>query len=541
MAPTTEPAAMVTEVAPVEDPKESSGVKEVKKKKAGMKKKESDVDYVALEKKIAEIKSNAAGSSAEKLLSETLEELLALEKTYRLQADLKATSTCGVAVVQVRLPLSQPVSGSRPPRTIADALFPFQACFEARQWKLLNEHVILISKRRAQLKQAVGATVKEAIGYLDSTPDEETKVELIKTLTSVTEGKIYLELERARLTRKLADILEARGKIDEAATALQEVAVETFGVMAKTEKIAFILEQVRLCLKKEDFIRAFILVKKITPRAFTEKRLVSDGKSEGGEKKEMAMDGTTAAPPDKGIPSLEELKLVYYDHLIAYYKHVGDALEMCRCYQNIYDTPCIKKDASKWPEVLKKVCWYVVLAPSGPMQNTILHNVYEDENLAKIQVYEKLLRIFVKTDIVEWIEVETQFGPEMMEQSEIFTQSDKGQENRDIFKRRVVEKNILVVACYYTHLQLTRLADILKIDVEEAEKYLCALVTAGTIKAKIDRPRGVVIFGTKAKPDEVLSKWSGNISWLLDVLEKSAHLIQKECQTHKVSVPSMKM
>ena len=115
MAPTTEPAAMVTEAAPVEDPKESSGVKEVKKKKAGMKKKESDVDYVALEKKIAEIKSNAAGSSAEKLLSETLEELLALEKTYRLQADLKATSMCGVAVVQVRLPLSQPVSGSRPP------------------------------------------------------------------------------------------------------------------------------------------------------------------------------------------------------------------------------------------------------------------------------------------------------------------------------------------------------------------------------------------------------------------------------------------
>merc|ERR1712032_121889 len=274
------------------------------------------------------------------------------------------------------------------------------------------------------------------------------------------------------------------------------------------------------------------------------------GKSCGGERRRGKMAPTTepaamvteVAPVEdpKESSGLEELKLVYYDHLIAYYKHVGDALEMCRCYQNIYDTPCIKKDASKWPEVLKKVCWYVVLAPSGPMQNTILHNVYEDENLAKIQVYEKLLRIFVKTDIVEWIEVETQFGPEMMEQSEIFTQSDKGQENRDIFKRRVVEKNILVVACYYTHLQLTRLADILKIDVEEAEKYLCALVTAGTIKAKIDRPRGVVIFGTKAKPDEVLSKWSGNISRLLDVLEKSAHLIQKECQTHKVSVPSMK-
>ena len=81
-------------------------------------------------------------------------------------------------------------------------MFPSeQACFEAKQWKLLNEHVVLISKRRAQLKQAVGATVRETIKYLDHTPDEETKVELIRTLTSVTEGKIYLELERARLTR----------------------------------------------------------------------------------------------------------------------------------------------------------------------------------------------------------------------------------------------------------------------------------------------------------------------------------------------------
>jgi 26S proteasome regulatory subunit N5 len=36
---------------------------------------------------------------------------------------------------------------------------------------------------------------------------------------------------------------------------MQEVAVETFGAMAKTEKIDFVLEQVRLCLDKGDFVR----------------------------------------------------------------------------------------------------------------------------------------------------------------------------------------------------------------------------------------------------------------------------------------------
>lgn len=57
--------------------------------------------------------------------------------------------------------------------------------------------------------------------------------------------QIYVEVERARLTRTLAGIREAEGKIAEAAEVLQEVAVETFGSMDKREKAEFLLEQVR--------------------------------------------------------------------------------------------------------------------------------------------------------------------------------------------------------------------------------------------------------------------------------------------------------
>ena len=67
--------------------------------------------------------------------------------------------------------------------------------------------------------------MRQSIGYIEATPDKDTMVELIKTLQSVTEGKIYVEIERARLTRRLAKIKEAEGKIDEAADTLQEVAV----------------------------------------------------------------------------------------------------------------------------------------------------------------------------------------------------------------------------------------------------------------------------------------------------------------------------
>ena len=45
----------------------------------------------------------------------------------------------------------------------------------------------------------------------------------------MTAGKIYVENERARLTKILADIREAEGNITEAATVLQELQVGVCG------------------------------------------------------------------------------------------------------------------------------------------------------------------------------------------------------------------------------------------------------------------------------------------------------------------------
>ena len=40
--------------------------------------------------------------------------------------------------------------------------------------------------------------------------------------------------------------------------------VETYGSMDKQEKVEYILEQVRLCLEKGDFVRGAIVSKKLT-------------------------------------------------------------------------------------------------------------------------------------------------------------------------------------------------------------------------------------------------------------------------------------
>ncbi len=67
------------------------------------------------------------------------------------------------------------------------------------------------------------------------------------TLRDITEGKIFVEAERAALSRILAGMKEEEGDIDKAQEVMQDVAVETYGALDKREKTDFILEQVRLC------------------------------------------------------------------------------------------------------------------------------------------------------------------------------------------------------------------------------------------------------------------------------------------------------
>ncbi len=63
-------------------------------------------------------------------------------------------------------------------------------CKDSKDWGLLNEQVLLLSKKHGQLKQAITKMVQVVMGFLDETPDTETKLAVIETLRTVTEGKV---------------------------------------------------------------------------------------------------------------------------------------------------------------------------------------------------------------------------------------------------------------------------------------------------------------------------------------------------------------
>lgn len=54
----------------------------------------------------------------------------------------------------------------------------------------MNEQVLLLSKKHGQLKQAITRMVQNVMTFLDDTPNLDTKLSVIETLRTVTEGKV---------------------------------------------------------------------------------------------------------------------------------------------------------------------------------------------------------------------------------------------------------------------------------------------------------------------------------------------------------------
>eukprot|EP00002_Diphylleia_rotans_P014688 TRINITY_DN285_c0_g1_i1.p1 TRINITY_DN285_c0_g1~~TRINITY_DN285_c0_g1_i1.p1 ORF type:complete len:438 (-),score=117.94 TRINITY_DN285_c0_g1_i1:154-1467(-) len=408
-------------------------------------------------------------------LVEAINNLLAVEKETRLANDSFETSRLAVTILQL--------------------------CFAAKNWKALIENIYIISKRRGQLKLVLTRVVQEAFKYVDAAPSLPEKLELIDCLRAVSEGKIHVENERARLTRMIAAMKEAEGKISEAAETLQEVQVETYGAMEKAEKTEFILEQVRLCLDAKDYVRAMIIIKKINTKVFADE-------------------------------SIQHLKIRYYQLYIRYHTQSRNYVEIARCYLHIFDTPSIKADANQAVQALKSAVIFISLSAYSHEQSDFLNRTQKEKLLDDMPIYRELLKAFITQELLRWPAFQAKFGPELQASFESFKDA-KSQHWTDLH-RRVIEHNIRVISTYYSRISCKRLNDLLGLSSMESEKYLSELVVEKTIYARIDRPAGVISFQKAKDPAELLNEWSSNVAELLHSIEKTCHVIHKENMMYKI-------
>lgn len=95
-------------------------------------------------------------------------------------------------------------------------------------------------------------------------------------------------------------------------------------------------------------------------------------------------------------------------------------------------------------------------------------------------------------------------------------------------------QNLRVISKYYTRIRTKRLAELLGLSEDDAERHLSEMVANDDIFVKIDRPQGICCFRAPKAPEEVLSEWNHDISKLLSLMEATCHLVGRENMVHKI-------
>jgi len=416
-----------------------------------------------------------------------IESLTLLEKQTRLGADMRSNSRILRHMVKL--------------------------AFEAKNWNLLNEIIVTMSKKRAIIKYAIKNMVQDCCEMIDKVESEEERNRLIETLRTVTAGKIYVEVERARLTKRVVDKLEKEGKYEEAWNNLIELQVETFGSMEIKEKVQFLLDQMRLSIHRKDFVRASIIANKISTKFF-------DDKSK----------------------EIQQLKIRYYTFKIAIGLNDANYLDVCRHYRSLFDTPDVQAEEAKVKEMLKNVVVYVLLAPHGNEQWDQVHRIHAIRQMELIPEYNNLLELFINEEIIQWKDTVVKNFEQLLRRGtptspappSVFAFNDDGEKRWKTFKERVGEHNIRMVAKYYTQITFERMAELLEFPVDEMESFLCNLIVTGVIPdAKIHRPSRIINLRARKANIETLDQWGSNVHKLTDILNKVSHLILKEEMVHK--------
>ncbi|KRZ90511.1 26S proteasome non-ATPase regulatory subunit 12 [Trichinella sp. T8] len=429
-----------------------------------------------MSKEVEQVKLEAERLISDEMFAAALEKLCDMERRTRLSADMNSNATVQVNIVSV--------------------------CFSEKQYDILKEQIIALSKKRSLMKYANSKMVQACVELMPSVSCKKAKFELIETLRKTTEGKIYVEVERARLTHMLSQMKEEDGDIEGAVKVLLEL-----------QKVFFLLEQLRLCILRNDFVRSTIIAKKISPKFF---------------KSDI-------------ISKHQDLKFKYYKLMILLDLYNKNYVGVSNHYYNLSETETFH-DKSKIVTFLKNAVVYAILAPYSAEQWSTISRMSEDGNFDQIPKYKELVQLFIKEEIISWkkdiLGVYDKLKAWSVSSTDYVEEYVESQEhilaNLEQLQCRVGEHNMRIVSKYYSRIYLNRIAELVDWNVEKTEEFLCKLIVNGTIPlAKICRPSGVVTFVPKKKSQEELDDWAVGTVDVMEKINKVTHLILKERMMYK--------
>lgn len=377
-------------------------------------------------------------------------------------------------------------------------------------WEYLDELIIVLSKKHGQLKSAIQTLIQQVITSLDELNEDkkkelELKIKLIETIRTVTDKKIFVEVERAVVSKKLSEIyLSKYDDLDKAVEVLCDLQVETYSLMPFSDKIEYILDQIKLTLQKGDFAQAKVLSRKILLKTL------------------------------KNFDKADYYKSVYLKYLVQISTFENDYISTVKNSLLLIDIPLIKDEEHK--EYLVSIIYHIILSPYDPHQNDLINQIKLNPIFIKnvdAKIF-KLLEIFTTNELIHWSNIESLYKQDYFNKTDIF----KLEVNYKNLQKRIIEHNLRIINKYYQFIKLDRLAYLLQLSISESESYVSELVNKGMISAKINRPQGIIKF-EKAKKEgdrkasdnhvnDLLNDWCFDVDKLLEEVDSIGHLINKE-------------
>lgn len=149
--------------------------------------------------------------------------------------------------------------------------------------------------------------------------------------------------------------------------------------MDKREKLEFILYQMKIMLKKKDYVRFFIISKKINENNIND-------------------------------PEIADIKVQFYSFMAIYYNHIKEYPQACRCYRILYQT--ISANHKPIPEtldfgfsarkadVLGNYVAFLTLQPFSEANHAELNKLSQEEYIEDQSHFLHLITRFLSEEIV---------------------------------------------------------------------------------------------------------------------------------------------
>ena len=397
--------------------------------------------------------------------------------------------------------------------------------YERNDFENFLKLIEYLTQRRNQSRESISAMIKYCNSdIIPNLKDEEKLKKLLDVIIKVTEGKIFVELEYSKAIRKMAEIHIKNNNMEDAAKLIQDVQIEAFGSLERDYKVDYILFQMETLILKGDYIRTLIVSNKIHKNHLNDE-------------------------------TFELLKIRFYKLMIKYYIHEKKYLDVSKSYKILYDfiheiNDKLEKMQKDKIEIKPKVIENYINAKKENdlkelFQNYVLYLSICPPELETINMYNelklnykkeldenKIILYIVKTHLSDDIVIinDNLFGNYI--KCKVF---EEDKELLNLFRKYWIQHNLLIFSKFFSKVYLNRISEMTSVSIEEIESELADMVVNNYIYAKINRIENIVNFQKKMEHHDVLDELNYDLRKMLEGLEQTCHLINKEYLKYNVS------